>query len=57
MSLTHRKSDLKKHLSRHIHIENDGHPLSPATVPDVIESSKDQGATSVAALPSVKPLV
>ena len=42
MSLAQGKSDLKKHLSRHIHIEKDAHPLSSTSVPDVVDSPKAQ---------------
>jgi len=57
MSLAPSKSDLKKHLSRHIHIKKDLHPLSRKTGLDIVDSSKDQVGTTVATLPVLKPLV
>jgi hypothetical protein len=50
MSLAQGKSDLKKHLSRHIHIEKNEHPLSLTNVPDAADSSKDHVDPTVAAL-------
>jgi hypothetical protein len=57
MSLAQDKSDLKKHLSRHIHIEKDGNSLGPASLSDVVDSSKDQVDAAVAPQPALKPLV
>jgi hypothetical protein len=56
MSLARGKSDLKKHLSRHIHLEKDAHPLNPASLSDAVDSSKDQVDNTVATLPALKPL-
>ncbi len=56
MSLLQGKSDLKKHLSRHIHLEEGAHPLSPTSLPDVVDSSKDQVDATAATLPVLKPL-
>jgi hypothetical protein len=56
MSLAPGKSDLKKHLSRHIHIGKELHPIGPASLPNVIDSSKDQIPTTVAPIPALKPL-
>lgn len=54
MSLAPGKSDLKKHLSRHIHFEKASHPLSSATLPDVVDSSTGQVDTTV---PTLQPLI
>ena len=56
MSLAPGKSDLKKHLSRHIHIEKIAHPLDPANLPDAANTSKAQVGIAVVASPVPKPL-
>jgi hypothetical protein len=56
MSLTQGKSDLKKHLSRHIHVAKKLHPLNPATLPGIADSTKDQADTTATPTPALKPL-
>lgn len=62
MSLAPGKSDLKKHLSRHIHLEKELQPLSRSGLPEVVGSSKvqvdskGQVNAGVARLRIIKPL-
>jgi hypothetical protein len=57
MSLAPGKSDLKKHLSRHIHVEKASHPVTPASLPDGVDSSTDPVDPTAAALPALQPVV
>ena len=57
MSLAPGKSDLKKHLSRHISIEKESRPLSPTSLPGVVDSSEDQIDSTVATVPALQPVI